>query len=91
MGLFDGKSKEEKQAEKLQRVLDKYELNNLPLEYANAVRAISQEIAGSNIMELGQALSFSTKSEDTLKINYLHAIMEQNWIIIRLLNQIANK
>lgn len=90
MALFDGKSKEEKQAEKVEKLMAKYGLQNISREYADAVKDISQELAGTGMMETGLKLSLAGKPEDQLKISYLNAIMQQNWIIIRLLDQIAN-
>ena len=90
MGLF--KSEEEKAAkaeEKVQKLMAKYHLEEVSPEYAEAVREISLEMAGNGLMDLG--ITLSGKSEDVAKISCLRAIYEQNWIIIRLLDKIANK
>lgn len=92
MGLLGGnkETKEEKAARKAQAILDRYELGKLSHEYANAVKGISLELAGTGMMEFGSLLS-GMKSEDTLKISYLNALIEQNWIIIRQLDEISKK
>jgi hypothetical protein len=36
-------------------------------------------------------LSMNAKAEDQLQVQYLRTIMEQNWMIIRLLDEIKNK
>lgn len=84
MGMFD--SKEDKAA----NLMEKYGLSEVSPKYADKVRGIAQELAGMGLMETGMKLSFA-KSEEQLKVSYLHAIFEQNWIIIRLLDDIAKK
>ena len=42
------------------------------------------------MIEFGSQLS-GMKSEDTLKVSYLRAIVEQNFIIIRELDEISKK
>ena len=88
MGLLG--NSDEKQAAKAQKIMEKYGLDKLSPEYQDKVKAISQELAGMGLMETGMKLSFA-KSEEQLKVSYLHAIFEQNWIIIRLLDDIAKK
>ncbi len=84
MGMFD--SKEDKAA----KLMEKYGLTEVSPKYADKVQGIAQELAGMGLMETGMKLSFA-KSEEQLKVSYLHAIFEQNWIIIRLLDDIAKK
>lgn len=84
MGIFA--SKEEKTA----KIMEKYGLSDVSTKYADKVQAIAQELAGMGLMETGMKLSFA-KTEEQLKVGYLHAIFEQNWIIIRLLDDIAHK
>ena len=89
MALFGGKeSKEEKQARKVQELLDKYGLQDLsdPRDI-ESVKRISQELMGNSMIELGTALSGS--GVDAAKLSYLNAIVEQNWIIIRLLDKLT--
>ncbi|WP_407310920.1 hypothetical protein [Desulfosporosinus sp. SB140] len=90
MALF--KSKDEKENEKLEKLnekMAKYGLENLSLEDKEKVKLILMGLMGTGLMDFGIALS--GKSEDIAKLNYLGALVEQNWIIIKLLNDIKNK
>lgn len=69
--------------------LEARHLDKISDEYAVDCAEIISGLSGTGMMELGQAMSFNTKSEDKLKITYLHTIMDQNWIIIRQLDRIA--
>ena len=84
MGMFDSKE------DKVAKLMEKYVLKEVSPKYADKVQGIAQELAGMGLMETGMKLSFA-KSEEQLKVSYLHAIFEQNWIIIRLLDDIAKK
>ena len=68
----------------------KYGLEKLSPEYAEKVKVIQSELLGIGLMETGMKLSMA-KAEEQMKVSYLHAIYEQNWMIIRLLNDIAKK
>lgn len=89
MGLFNNESKEEKQTRKMQETLAKYELNNLSTDYAKAVKNISSALAGNDLIELGSTLGM--KPAENLTTSYLKAIVEQNFIIIRQLDEISKK
>lgn len=92
MGLF--KSEEEKQAiqqEKLNKLMAKYELNELEDKYQNAVKNINIELAGTSAMEFGNILAYDEKTAARLNIYYLNSLIKQNWIIIRQLNDINKK
>lgn len=92
MGLFESaEEKEAKKEAKLEALMAKYGLENLSPEYRDKVKAISQELAGNGFLDAGMKLSLSAKSEDLLKCSYLKAIVEQNWMIIRLLDEIKRK
>ena len=84
MGMFDSKE------DKVAKLMEKYGLKEVSPKYDDKVQGIAQELAGMGLMETGMKLSFA-KSEEQLKVSYLHAIFEQNWIIIRLLDDIAKK
>lgn len=89
MGLF--KSEEEKQVtqqEKINKIMAKYELNELEEKYQNSVKNINVELAGTGAMEFGNMLSFDEKTAARLNIYYLNTLIKQNWIIIRQLNDI---
>ena len=82
-------TKEEKQDRKIRELLQKYGLEDLSEKDTESIRLIANELMGTGLMETGIALT--GKAEDNLKIHYLRALVEQNWIIIRLLDQIAKK
>lgn len=92
MALF--KSAEEKAAikeEKQRKMFEKFGLENLSEKDAESVQWIMNEIMGTGLLDAGMKLSMSAKPEDIITTSTLRAIMEQNWIIIRLLNAILEK
>lgn len=97
MPLFSGKTAEEKQAEKVRKYLEKRGINGISEDNYRQVENIILDLAGNGLMKTGMALSFA-KSEEQLKVTYLSALVEQNWIqinqndkIIKLLEEIAEK
>ena len=83
MAIF--KTQEEKEKE----LLNKYGLNTLRDPGAlKAVKKIAQEMVGSGTMELGLKLKFA-KPEYLLPVIYQRTIVEQNFLMIRQLDQIA--
>lgn len=88
MALFG--NNEAKQEEKLERLMRKYHLEDVSRDIAPQVKEINTELIATGMMEAGMKLSMA-KADDLLKISYLNAIMKQNFIIIRLLDKIANK
>ena len=92
MGLFgNNEDKEAKKEAKLDAMMAKYGLENLSPEYRSKVKDINLELIGTGLMEAGMKLSMNAKVEDQLQVQYLRTIMEQNWMIIRLLDEIKNK
>lgn len=92
MGLFgNSEDKEAKKEAKLDAMMAKYGLENLSPEYRSKVKDINLELIGTGLMETGMKLSMNAKVEDQLQVQYLRTIMEQNWMIIRLLDEIKNK
>lgn len=92
MALFSSnkESKEDKQARKVQALLEKYNLDELsdPRDI-ESVKAISESLLGNKLIEFGTLLNGS--GEDSAKLSYLSAIVEQNWIIIRQLDKLNRK
>lgn len=89
MGIF--KSEEEKQNKKnkkMEELLAKYELNNLNKDYINAVKNINDELAGSKGLEFGNLLAPNQNVANQIQIQFLSTLVQQNWIIIRELNEI---
>ena len=90
MALFGSQEeKEAKAAAKAQRMMAKYGLENIDPQYIDAVRTISNELAGSGLIDFGGFLANDDKATNRAQTQYVHAIMEQNFIIIRQLDQIA--
>ena len=89
MGLF--KSQEEKQKikeEKVKKMLEKYGLSNLPTEYSTAIKNINDELAGSGLSEFGNLLAPDPATSARVQTQFLNAIVQQNWIIIRQLDEL---
>lgn len=89
MGLFDSKTKEDKKSEKLQKVMQRYHLEDCSPELAPQVQEIGLALMGNKALEFGQLLQGN--SVDSVKMSYLDAIVKQNFMIIKLLDQISNK
>lgn len=90
MALFSGETKEEKKERKVQELLEKYGLQNLsdPRD-KESVKAISEALLGNKLIEVGTVMQGG--GADAAKMSYLRAIVEQNWIIIRLLDELNKK
>ena len=88
MALFSGESKEEKQVRKTREMLANYGLNSLSdPDDLKSVKTITYELMGNGFLEAGMALT-GAKAHEQLNVSYLHAILEQNWIIIRQLDRL---
>lgn len=91
MGLFQSKEqKEQKQLEKEMEILERYGLTELTDERdIESVKTIVSRMAGKNLMELGIALGGGTEV-DLLRMqtDYMRALVEQNFIIMRMLNRL---
>ncbi len=81
--------KELKQEEKMRKLLKKYRLESVSADISDDVQAIADELMGNKAIEVGTLLQGN--SVDSTKMSYLSAIMKQNWIIIKLLDEIAHK
>lgn len=90
MGLFASKEeKEVKKIEKLQAIAAKYHLDGINPKDLESIQSINSELLGTGMMEFGTLLS--GKAEDNVKIAYLNTLIQQNWIIIRQLDEISKK
>ena len=72
---------------KTQEWLNNHGLSGLSPEYLDTVKSIANMGTSATLIDLGTSLS--GKPEEAIK-SYLSIIVEQNWMIIRLLNDIAN-
>lgn len=85
MALFGNKEdKEAKKEEKLNQWMESHGLSGMKPEYAAILKPLGIIEASATIGSLGSSPAETTR-------DYLHVIKEQNWVIIRLLNDIANK
>ena len=89
MALFGGPSKEEKQAQELEKFMQRYHLDDLDPRDLETVRNIASDLAGNGMLKLG--ISLSGKPEDTAKISHLSALVQQNWLIINQLARISKQ
>lgn len=90
MGMFGNKvSKEEKKAAKMQEMANKYNLCDINPKDLETIKSINYELMGTGLMEFGTLLT--GKAEDNVKIAYLNTLIQQNWIIIRQLDEISKK
>ena len=96
MGLFGNDEKKQakeqakldKQNEKEYKLLQKYGVESLrdPRDI-ESVKKIAQELVGSGLSEAGLKLSLKSP-EVTLPISYQRTIVEQNFILIRQLDEL---
>lgn len=86
MGLFGGK--DEKADRKTTEMLSRFGLENLDSKDRNSVEKIMRALMGNKLIETGMALQ--GKGEESAKLSYLRALVEQNWIIIRQLDSLIN-
>lgn len=90
MALFGNQEdKDQKQEEKMRKLLKKYRLESVSADISDDVQAIAYELMGNKAIEVGTL--FQGNGIDATKMSYLSAIMKQNWIIIKLLDEIAHK
>lgn len=88
MGLFgEKKTSEEKQNEKLQAFMRRYQLEDLDEKDLVVLQRIAGDLAGNNFFKAGMVFSFA-KVEEQAKVTYLSALVEQNWMIIRQLSRL---
>ena len=90
MGLFgNAEDKDAKREQKAAALMAKFHLEEVSPEYREQVKEISYDLMGNKLTELGAALQGN--AHDTAILSYMSAIVRQNWIIIRLLDDIAKK
>lgn len=88
MAVFgEKKSKEEKEQEKLQKFMEKYQLEDLDSKDLIVLKRIAGDLAGNQFFKAGMALSFA-KTEEQAKVTYLSTLVEQNWMMIRQLSRL---
>ena len=75
---------------KIQEVMAKYGLEDVDRQYVPAVKEIAKELSGTGLMSAGATLG-GANEKDLLKVQmyYQKAIIDQNFIIIRQLDQLC--
>lgn len=91
MALFNSKeNKEDKKQQEINKFMEKYQLEEIDDKDLVIIKKIATDLIGNNLLKAGMALSFA-KAEEQAKVSYLSALVNQNWIMIRQLNNISNK
>lgn len=80
-------TKEEKQEKKMQKFLKKYHLDNIDEKDMEILDNISKELTG--LAKFGTIMTM--KVEEQAKVGYLSTLVDQNWMIIRKLDEISKK
>ena len=88
MGMF--KSKEEKNEELIEKYIDRYNLDELDHKDLETIKRITTDLGGNALGKAGMALSFANLGEQ-MKVSYLSALVEQNWMIIRQLSKLTKE
>lgn len=78
-----------KEQEQLNKLIEKYNLEDLSEKDLLIVKRVYQDLVGNGLLKAGMALSMASGAEQA-KITYLSALVEQNWIIINLLSRLNN-
>ena len=91
MALFSSKeNKDDKKQQEINNFMNKYQLEEIDDKDLVIIKKIATDLIGNNLLKAGMALSFA-KAEEQAKVSYLSALVNQNWIMIRQLNNISNK
>ena len=91
MALFSSKeNKDDKKQQEINKFMEKYQLEEIDDKDLVIIKKIATDLIGNNLLKAGMALSFA-KAEEQAKVSYLSALVNQNWIMIRQLNNISNK
>ena len=73
----------------MQEIAAKYHLEDINPKDLDAIENINYELMGTGLLEFGTLLT--GKAEDNVKIAYLNTLIQQNWIMIRQLDEISKK
>ena len=86
MGLFNNEDKKQKQLEEYKKAFSLESLDETDLE---AVKRIANRLVSGNLLELGSL--FGASASEQAQTNYLMTLVEQNWLIIKKLDEISKK
>jgi hypothetical protein len=84
------KRREKKKEKKRDEYLERYKLGGISDDDLAIVESIANDLRGQGLIKAGMALSFASAAEQA-KVGYLSALVSQNWIIIRKLNQLLDR
>jgi len=89
MGIFgrDKKSKEERQQEKMNQFMERYQLQDLDEKDLVVLQKIANDLVSNISILENRALAFADVVQQA-KISYLSILTEQNWMIIRQLSRL---
>ncbi|MDD3230956.1 MAG: hypothetical protein PHE09_17330 [Oscillospiraceae bacterium] len=85
--MFGGKSKEEKQAEHLDEFKQQHHIEDMDEKYSENIKNIADRLIVTGPDDEGIALN-SSNSANQIKVAYLSALVEQNWILMQQLDQL---
>ena len=88
MGIFNKENKQEKQNEFREKLIEKYKYEGMTEKEKEMLVKIAIDLQGNDFFKTGMATF--TKPDDNMKISYLSAIMEQNFIMINQLARLNN-
>lgn len=93
MRLFGDKrtyeQRQREQQERLEEFMEKYQLEDLDEKDMVVLEKIANDLIRNSLMKTGMNLP-AARTEDQLKVTYLSALIEQNWMIIRQLSRLNN-
>ncbi|MGS7070806.1 hypothetical protein ACEN7P_07430 [Streptococcus pyogenes] len=81
MTIFGGEKLSREEKQNIQKYLSQRGIDNLNEKSNVQIRRVINDLAGNGFFKAGMALSFA-KAEEQVKVTYLSALVEQNWILI---------
>lgn len=85
--MFKNKSKKEEPETEMNGLMkaqfDVMEEETLEGKYRTQINKIKIMVSGCGAIRTGMAFSLSSKSQELAKVDYLSALYEQNWIIMK--------
>lgn len=88
MGLFNKENKQEKQNEFKEELIEKYKYEGMTDKEKELLVKIALDLKGNEFFKNGMA--HFTTIDDNMKVSYLSAIMQQNFIMINQLARLNN-
>lgn len=85
MDIRSKENKERKRLESLNARIKELGLENLSSEERKQVKSILYNLCGTGL------IAFGCNAEDDAKISLLQSIVEQNWLIIKKLDQLCKR